>query len=440
MIRDFWIRESNFPSLREQVVSTIVDELVEKQAAVMGMSKDTSSTGRASKVTSFANNNNGAFNNIGLTLSISKETLIDDGAIPASYANKLSLTSLTKANLRKLDANVPNDVYYDVWLPLASFHEVKDRMKHSPYGYFIGKKLAFAVVEWFVRNNWEKYELKKVTFVKCFFFFKFSSTEGVDSMLRGGLWMIRGIPIFLNKRSPSVSFLKEDLFRVSMWVKFHDVPIGFLYIRWFKLDRYENCDNLVMAVPNLEENGYMKETFRVEYEWNPPRCSTYLIFSHSFDDCPKSPKQVVNNMHKGKGGSSGVDDEGFVEVKTRNQVKNVLISSNGTFSLSNSFEALNVDTSVSEEVEAGNKASTSSVQEVRQSFTPIVEKINMSEKQLLEKECMLVDDDGKPLKKVDYSGNQDSEDEIEYVNNEMASYLASKPSKVGYGTKSLLEQ
>ncbi|GJX87187.1 hypothetical protein Tco_0339201 [Tanacetum coccineum] len=33
-----------------------------------------------------------------------------------------------------------------------------------------------------------------------------------------------------------------------------------------------------------------------------------------------------------------------------------------------------------------------------------------------------------------------SEDEVEYVDNEMKSYMASKPSGVGYGTKSLLEQ
>nr|GEW34958.1 hypothetical protein [Tanacetum cinerariifolium] len=39
--------------------------------------------------------------------------------IPASYANKLSRTSLTKANLRKLDANVPNDADYDV-----KFHDI----------------------------------------------------------------------------------------------------------------------------------------------------------------------------------------------------------------------------------------------------------------------------------------------------------------------------
>nr|GEY40888.1 hypothetical protein [Tanacetum cinerariifolium] len=44
------------------------------------------------------------------------------------------------------------------------------------------------------------------------------------------------------------------------------------------------------------------------------------------------------------------------------------------------------------------------------------------------------------VKKVDYSVDHDSEDEIKSVDNEMSSYLASKPSGVGYGTKSLLEQ
>ncbi|GKD59405.1 hypothetical protein Tco_1296914 [Tanacetum coccineum] len=47
--------------------------------------------------------------------------------IPSSYANKLSPTSLTKANLRKLDATMPNDVDYDVGLPLASVHQLEDK-------------------------------------------------------------------------------------------------------------------------------------------------------------------------------------------------------------------------------------------------------------------------------------------------------------------------
>ncbi|GJW46981.1 hypothetical protein Tco_0078627 [Tanacetum coccineum] len=73
--------------------------------------------------------------------------------------------------------------------------------------------------------------------------------------------------------------------------------------------------------------------------------------------------------------------------------KNVSTSGNGTFSLNNSFEALNDENSVSEEVETGNKAFTSGVQEEGQSSTPLVEKINMFEKQPLKGECVLVDDD-----------------------------------------------
>ncbi|GKB47365.1 hypothetical protein Tco_0898118 [Tanacetum coccineum] len=43
-------------------------------------------------------------------------------------------------------------------------------------------KLAFPVVGWFVRSNWKKYGLEKVTLVKGFFLFNFSSNEGVDSI------------------------------------------------------------------------------------------------------------------------------------------------------------------------------------------------------------------------------------------------------------------
>ncbi|GKG34058.1 hypothetical protein Tco_0434217, partial [Tanacetum coccineum] len=50
----------------------------------------------------------------------------------------------------------------------------------------------------------------------------------------------------------------------------------------------------------------------------------------------------------------------------------------------------------------------------------------------------LVDDEGKPLAKVDSSGDHDSDDEVASVDNDMANFLASK--KVGYGTNSLLEQ
>ncbi|GJS94078.1 zinc finger, CCHC-type containing protein, partial [Tanacetum coccineum] len=70
--------------------------------------------------------------------------------------------------------------------------------------------------------------------------------------------------------------------------------------------------------------------------------------------------------------------------------------------------------------------------------TPIVDKIRKLENLIIDGKITLVDDDGKPLKKVDYPGDYDNEDEVELVDNDMARSMASE--RVGFGTKSLLEQ
>ncbi|GJV62147.1 hypothetical protein Tco_1468247 [Tanacetum coccineum] len=173
---------------------------------------------------------------------------------------------------------------------------------------------------------------------------------------------------------------------------------------------YDVYDNLVMVVPNLEGTRDKKETICVESEWEPPRCSMRLIFGHPLNDCPKVPKRVMNGMDKGKGGSSEADDEGFIEVKQkRNHVVMVL------FPLVTRLMFKMLIFPVIEEVEMGNKASTSGVQEEGQRSTPLVEKINIFEKQMLEGKCVLVDDDGKPMENIDYSSDHGSEDEVESV-------------------------
>ncbi|GJV63148.1 ribonuclease H-like domain-containing protein [Tanacetum coccineum] len=296
---------------------------------------------------------------------------------PSSYASKLIPTSSTKTSLRKLEANVPNGVDYDIWLPLALVHEVNDRMKNSLYGYFIGKRLVF---------------------------------PGVESVLRNGPWMILGILIFLNKWSPSVSHFKEELSHVPVWAKFYDVPLvaytsdGLSLMATkigtpMMLDSYTNS----MCLESLgQRNVYTKEIIRIKYEWEPLLCITCLIFGHSPVDCPKAlkfaPTRVVNQKDNGKGRSSGADDEGSIELKKKKS------------------GALNDENLIIMEVATGSMATTS------------------------DGKLVLVDDDGKPLKKVDYPVDLDSDDEVEPVKNKMVSFLALKSTGVGYGTKSLLEQ
>ncbi|GKB72615.1 hypothetical protein Tco_0934027 [Tanacetum coccineum] len=116
---------------------------------------------------------------------------------------------------------------------------------------------------------------------------------------------------------------------------------------------------------------------------------------------------------------------------------------------SNPFDVLN---SVVNDVELGTNVGTlnlasneanssgSSFWNVKTSSTyttSIVDKIRKLEKLIIDEKVTLVDDDGQPLKKVDYSGDHDSEDEVESVDNDMARSMALE--RVGFGTKSLLE-
>nr|GEW53772.1 hypothetical protein [Tanacetum cinerariifolium] len=60
------------------------------------------------------------------------------------------------------------------------------------------------------------------------------------------------------------------------------------------------------------------------------------------------------------------------------------------------------------------------------STIPNVDKIGKLKKLIIDGKVSLVDDEGKPLKKVDYPGDRDSEDEVKTVDNDMAYFSASK--------------
>ncbi|GKD44807.1 integrase, catalytic region, zinc finger, CCHC-type containing protein [Tanacetum coccineum] len=70
-------------------------------------------------------------------------------------------------------------------------------------------------------------------------------------------------------------------------------------------------------------------------------------------------------------------------------------------------------------------------------LTPVIEKIDKIEKLIIKGKVTLVDDDGKPLKKVNSLCDYDSEDEVASIDNDMAKFLAKKD---GYVTQSLLKQ
>nr|GEV19678.1 hypothetical protein [Tanacetum cinerariifolium] len=60
---------------------------------------------------------------------------------------------------------------------------------------------------------------------KGFFFFKFDSHAGLKAVLKGGPWLIRKSLIILKKWPMDTRLLKQELTRIPVWVKLHDVFI-----------------------------------------------------------------------------------------------------------------------------------------------------------------------------------------------------------------------
>ncbi|XP_021975506.1 uncharacterized protein LOC110870633 [Helianthus annuus] len=270
-----------------------------------------------------------------------------------SYAEKLASTQPTqKVNFRFLEnSKAVEGVEADVTIPIASVKQVQDRFQNVLFGYFLGKRLAFPVVDYFVSHRWDKYGLQKCMMNgKGFFFFKFTTKEGMEQVLQDGPWLIRNIPIFLKHWSPNTELKKEELKKIPVWVKMHDVPLATYtedglsliaskvgtpkvldnettkmcldswgrssYARAIvELDAEKDLkNNVTVAIPNVEDGGFIKSIIRVEYEWKPPRCDSCNVFGHGAEDCPtyvlKKPDKDVNAKDNG-------EDQGFKNGNTR---------------------------------------------------------------------------------------------------------------------------
>ncbi|XP_035832844.1 uncharacterized protein LOC118481731 [Helianthus annuus] len=234
----------------------------------------------------------------------------------------------------------------DVVIPKEVVKKVQDKFENVLYGYFLGNRLLFPVVEYYAKNVWMKFGFSRLMMnASGFFFFKFDSKEGMLKVLEGGPWLIRKIPLFLNIWIPSVSLKKDGIKTVPVWVKLHNVPIAVytddglsLLVSKIgvpkRLDTYttdmcaenwgrtsfaramievsadnELKEHIVVAIPKLDEEGYFTEKVKVEYEWKPQRCAACCLFVHTDTTCPKSPALKLKQVT--------IDDEGFVTDKRK---------------------------------------------------------------------------------------------------------------------------
>nr|GEU31530.1 ribonuclease H-like domain, reverse transcriptase, RNA-dependent DNA polymerase [Tanacetum cinerariifolium] len=226
-----------------------------------------------------------------------------------------------------------------------------------------GNRMAYLVVVNYVRNTWDKYGLVQSLFSLStgLFSFQFISMDGLNAMLENGSWFIRTNPFILKK----VAFGCEPSER-GCWSSYARAMIELRA-------NVELKDNIVVAMPKINREGYYTCSIHVEYKWKPPRCACCKVFGHDLEKMGFKPtKQEVYQP----------------------------VSKKPTISYSGKKKNT---------VEPNNESSPST--------TPIIEKIDRMENLIIDGKAILVDNEGKPFRKVDDdSENKDSHeiDDYEY--------------------------
>ncbi|GJR67211.1 hypothetical protein Tco_0013276 [Tanacetum coccineum] len=126
--------------------------------------------------------------------------------------------------------------------------DVHSRFGFSLYGYFVGQIVAFSVVEYYEKNARKKFGLVHVMMnANGFFFFKFSSIEGMNKCGIYYRWIEcdgskLGILIMLDSYTSSMC--------LQLWERMY-YAYALIDIR----DDNELKEDMVIVIPNIEDDG-----------------------------------------------------------------------------------------------------------------------------------------------------------------------------------------
>ncbi|GJT42647.1 hypothetical protein Tco_0951362 [Tanacetum coccineum] len=177
----------------------------------------------------------------------------------------------------------------DVAIPIEAVDEISSSFNNTLYGYFIGKRLAFPVVENYVKHAWTKFRIERTILHEGFFFFQFATRAGMEQVLKNGPWQIRLIPIVLNIWTANTRLKKDGIKVAPVCVKIYKVPI----VAYSEVDAYTST----MCLKSWGRNTYARELVEVSAEKE-------LVDSLVDNDYPKKVKEVSPNL---------VDEDGFIQ-------------------------------------------------------------------------------------------------------------------------------
>ncbi|KAJ9561654.1 hypothetical protein OSB04_006814 [Centaurea solstitialis] len=239
-----------------------------------------------------------------------------------------------------------------VHIPKELASEVMKTHKSTLFGYFLGPRLNFPLVERYVKAAWGKFGFTDAMMNNNgIYFFKFNDFGGSRSL------MIRGVPLFVEHWDPVKGLSKPIHTSCPLWVKLHNIPLvafnkegisriasalgvpkqmdactasmcdkawgrpGFAKVLIETWAVGELKRELQVVIPNLAGGEDVRIAIKVEYLWEPSQCAHCLVFGHKTTSCAKALK---------KGKAAVVDEDGFTKVQRKEWRPKVVGSSSGT--------------------------------------------------------------------------------------------------------------
>ncbi|KAJ9535927.1 hypothetical protein OSB04_un000907 [Centaurea solstitialis] len=236
-----------------------------------------------------------------------------------------------------------------VRIPKELASEVLNTHRSTLYGYFLGPRLHFPVVERYVRTAWGKFGFSDAMMNNNgMYFFRFNDVGGCNQVVEAGPLMIRGVPLFVEHWDPVKGLNKPIHTSCPLWVKLHNVPLvafnkegisriasalgvpkqmdactatmcdkawgrpGFAKVLIETWAVGELKRELHVLIPDLNGGDDVRVSIKVEYDWEPSQCSHCLVFGHKDSTCIKA---MIAQKNKGK--KPVVDEQGFTMVKRK---------------------------------------------------------------------------------------------------------------------------
>ncbi|KAG5545182.1 hypothetical protein RHGRI_017610 [Rhododendron griersonianum] len=156
-----------------------------------------------------------------------------------------------------------------------------EKWKNCMVGFFLDKKLPFLSVQSIAFNAWGKKGLVDVlSNDNGFFFFQFNSREDYLSIIDQGPWHFGGKLLMLKPWEVGMSFEKEQLSKIPIWVQFYNIPLEYWTAGGFSF--VASAIGRPLYAASFTESGkrisYARICVEIDIDWTVPLATTKQVW------------------------------------------------------------------------------------------------------------------------------------------------------------------